>query len=121
MYSFCLDSYCHVGERIIISFWGVGGFLGLITTYINEQVNRPSFLMTTFFLLSMGECVLEAESGSMRGEFLCATAADIFFSMTKSGMEEGQPLGYVTRKYTESNYHSPIIIIINYLDYTSFN
>lgn len=68
-------------------------FFRLTTTYINEQVNRPSFLMTTFFLLSMGECVLEAESGSMRGEFLCATAADIFFSMTKSGMEEGQRLG----------------------------
>lgn len=73
-------------------------FLGLITTYINEQVNRPSFLMTTFFLLSMGECVLEAESGSMRGEFLCATAADIFFSMTKSGMEEGQPWGICNQK-----------------------
>lgn len=107
MYSFCLDSYCHVGERIIFLWGRAGGVLGLITTYINEQVNRPSFLMTTFFLLSMGECVLEAESGSMRGEFLCATAADIFFSMTKSGMEEGQRLGYVTRKYTENNYHFP--------------
>lgn len=79
-YRFCLGSYCHVGE---LSFLGI---LGLITTFINEQVNRPSFLLTTFFLLSMGECVLEAEIGSMRGEFLCATAADIFFSMTKSGM-----------------------------------
>lgn len=69
--------------------------------------------MTTFFLLSMGECVLEAESGSMRGEFLCATAADIFFSMTKSGMEEGQPLGYVTRKYTENI----ITVNINYYYY----
>lgn len=38
--------------------------------------NRPSDLTTAFFL-SMGECVREAECG-MRGEFLCATAADIF-------------------------------------------
>lgn len=79
-------------------FGGGRGYLGLITTYINEQVNRPSFLMTTFFLLSMGECVLEAEICSMRGEFLCATAADIFFSMTKSGMEKGQPRGICNQK-----------------------
>lgn len=92
----CLDCYCHVGE--LSFFGGFCGDLGLITTYINEEVNRPSFLMTTFFLLSMGECVLEAESGSMRGEFLCATAADIFFSMTKSGMEEDQPLGENIRR-----------------------
>lgn len=70
----------------------------LITTYINEQVNRPSFLMTTLFLLSMGECVMEAECDSMCGGFQCATAADIFFSMTKSGMEEGQSLGICNQK-----------------------
>lgn len=39
--------------------------------------NRPSDFTTTLFL-SMGECVREAE-WDMRGEFLCATAADIFF------------------------------------------
>lgn len=85
-----LLSCCRVGNRLLI--------FDLITRYINEQVNRPSFLMTTFFLLSMGECVLEAESGSMRGEFLCATAADIFFSMTKSGMEEGSTFGVCNQK-----------------------
>ena len=50
--------------------------------------NRPSDLTITLFLsMGMGECVREAEC-DMRGEFLCATAADIFFfSMTKSGMD----------------------------------
>lgn len=76
-------------------------FFRLTTTYINEQVNRPSFLMTTFFLLSMGECVLEAESGSMRGEFLCATAADIFFFDDEIRDGRRSTFGYVTRKYTE--------------------
>lgn len=47
--------------------------------------HQPSDLTAIrFVLLSMGECVVEAES-CKRGECLCATAADIIFSMTKLG------------------------------------
>ena len=59
----------------------MSGAMGFGSTRDSRYAQRRSLSpsdFTTFLLLSIGECVLEAGRG-MWGEFLCATAADISF------------------------------------------